>query len=58
MLKDNLYMKKALNWIKAIQRHELPGRLILQSPYMSSISSNKDLVKAGRLENGCKPCTY
>lgn len=54
MLKDNLYMKKALNWIKAIQRHELPGRLILQSPYMSSISSNKDLVKAGRLENGCK----
>ena len=52
MLGDVLYAhkKRALTWVKAIQRHELPGRFTLQDSFFSSIPTEDDLVKA-REEN-------
>lgn len=48
MLGDVLYAhkKRALDWVKAIQRHEAPGRFTLQDSFFKSISTDADLVKA------------
>ena len=52
MLGDVLYAhkKRALDWVKAIQRHKAPGRFTLQDSFFNSISTDADLVKA-REEN-------
>ena len=52
MLGDVLYAhkKRALDWVKAIQRHEAPGRFTLQDSFFKSISTDADLVKA-RVDN-------
>ena len=48
MLGDVLYAhkKRALDWVKAIQRHQSPGRFTLQDSFFKSISTDADLVKA------------
>ena len=52
MLGDVLYAhkKRALDWVKAIQRHKAPGRFTLQDSFFNSISTDTDLVKA-RVDN-------
>ena len=52
MLGDVLYAhkKRALDWVKAIQRHKALGRFTLQDSFFNSISTDTDLVKA-RVDN-------
>ena len=47
MLGDVLYAhkKRALSWVKAIQRHQSPGRFTLQDSFFHSIPTDEDLVK-------------
>ena len=52
MLGDVLYAhkKRALDWVKAIQRHKAPGRFTLQDSFFNSISTDTNLVKE-RVDN-------
>ncbi len=47
MLGDVLYAhkKRALSWVKAIQRHQSPGRFTLRDSFFHSIPTDEDLVK-------------
>ena len=42
----SVYIKRALPWVQAIQRHKAPGRSALQGSFFSSISTAADIVKA------------
>ena len=46
------HKKRALDWVKAIQRHKVPGRFTLQDSFFNSIPTNTDLVKARAYNEG------
>lgn len=42
----SVYIKRALPWVQAIQRHKAPGRSALQGSFFSSILTAAGIVKA------------